>query len=529
MFIYKKIRRSIIRKADDESVLERLMSFIEEHYGLFAAAVFAALSNAGDSITTSAVAEVMNAYRSAAERYRTDNAPETRPFAPGIHTSAPNSGAPPRAAEGPIPIEHILANTVTGNVIDELVRAFEDDDIQTAYESALSHGITSVSNDLKLPPPKQIQRLLPSPSFHYNEFYERWCSEHCGELIIEISDSQRENVRQIINNALQNGHSVNMAAKEIRRTVGLTERQTWANIRYSDRMYEELRKAHPNMRSAALRKLADEAADKYAQTQRRKRSIDIARTELAKAQMQASLEYIKWAQELGLIQDIHGEWVTSGKSNVCSVCRKLNHKAVDLTKDPLPPLHPRCACGIRFVSGTAESEISELRGIKPSDYAQYIRYRDRLGENNVGSIDSFIDLKYNNSDGWAELKYIYRNINGRPIEYARIDYELKKHGITGKGKACPVEPVNVKGWRPHAEKRLIERGISQEQALEYMNNAIVMMKKYPEPNTQLNFYSEDGVIGILQNNGKVCTTLSKDDFRNDTKRIIEVSNKWLRS
>ena len=446
MFIYKKIRRSIIRKADDESVLERLMSFIEEHYGLFAAAVFAALSNAGDGITTSAVAEVMNAYRSAAERYRTDNAPETRPFAPEIHTSAPNSGAPPHAAEGPIPIEHILEDTVTGNVIDELVRVFEDNDIQTAYESALSHGITSVSNDLKLPPPNQIQRLLPAPSFHYNEFYERWCSEHCGELIIEISDSQRENVRQIINNALQNGHSVDKAAKEIRRTVGLTERQTWANIRYSDRMYEELKKAHPHMSSTTLRKLADEAADKYAQTQRRKRSIDIARTELAKAQMQASLEYIKWAQELGLIQDIHGEWVTSGNDKtVCSVCRKLNHKAVDLTKDPLPPLHPRCACSIRFVSGTAESEISELRGIKPSDYAQYIRYRDRLGENNVGSIDSFVDLKYNKPEEFDKLSREYHTISeiskknwsesfksqaiDAYYEFRNYDIEMSSHAI----------------------------------------------------------------------------------------------------
>ena len=425
MFIYKKIRRIIIQKADDESILERLMSFIEEHYGLFAAAVFSALSNAGASITTSAVAEVMNTYRSAAERYRTDDAPEKRP-------STPNSGAPPDAAEGPIPIEHILEDTATGNVIDELVKAFEDDDIQKAYESALSHGITSVSNDLKLPSTKKIQSLLPAPSFHYNEFYERWCSEHCGKLIIEISDSQRENVRQIINNALQNGHSVDKAAKEIRRTVGLTERQTWANIRYSDRMYEELKKVHPHMSSTTLRKLADEAADKYAQTQRRKRSIDIARTELAKAQMQASLEYIKWAQELGLIQDIYGEWVTSGKSNVCPVCRELNHKAVDLKKDPLPPLHPRCACGIRFVSGSAESEIAELRGIKPSDYAQYIRYRDRLGENNVGSIDIFIDLNYNKPEEFKLLMDYFdsRGTNMISAFTTFDDYKLYKDRIS---------------------------------------------------------------------------------------------------
>lgn len=167
---------------------------------------------------------------------------------------------------------------------------------------------------------------------------------------------------------------------------------------------------------------------------------------------------------------------------------------------------------------------------RSADKEQHERYKKVLGTKNVPkSLDEFQDLKYNDSEGWADLKYYYRNIGDRPIEYVKIDRDLEKAGVTGKGKAYPVETVNVKGWRPHAETRLRERGISKEQALKYMNTAIVMMKKYPEPNTQLNFYSEDGVIGILQKNNKVCTTLSKDDFRNDTKRIIEVSNKWLRS
>ncbi|MDO5804568.1 MAG: hypothetical protein Q4P35_05530 [Clostridia bacterium] len=55
-----------------------------------------------------------------------------------------------------------------------------------------------------------------------------------------------------------------------------------------------------------------------------------------------------------------------------------------------------------------------------------------------------------------------------------------------------------------------------------------MMKKYPEPNTQNNYYSEDGVIGIHISDKTVCTTYSKDDFKGDALKILEVAKKWLK-
>ena len=164
-----------------------------------------------------------------------------------------------------------------------------------------------------------------------------------------------------------------------------------------------------------------------------------------------------------------------------------------------------------------------------SDREQYKKYIGILGKNNMPeTFDKFQLLKYNNIDEWDDLKYYARNINGRPIEYVKIDRELEKLGIANKGKAYPVDDIEVKGWRSHALSRLISRGITENQALGYKDNAIVMMKKYPEPNTQNNYYSKDGVIGVRLNDGLVCTAFSKAEYKSDTEKILEVSEKWLK-
>lgn len=137
-------------------------------------------------------------------------------------------------------------------------------------------------------------------------------------------------------------------------------------------------------------------------------------------------------------------------------------------------------------------------------------------------------MKYNKSKEWEDVKYYARNINGRPIEYVKIDRELAKMGITNKGRAYPVEDIEIEGWRGHAENRLIKRNITKDEALAYKDNAIVMMKKFPEPNTQFNYYSDDGVFGVRSFDGLVCTAFSNVEFKSDTKNILEVAKKWLK-
>lgn len=166
---------------------------------------------------------------------------------------------------------------------------------------------------------------------------------------------------------------------------------------------------------------------------------------------------------------------------------------------------------------------------RSSDKKQYAEYINVLGQKNMPkTFDLFQDMKYNYVSQFEDLKYYYRNINGRPIEYVKIDRDLDKLGITNKGKAYPVEDIEIKGWRVHAEKRLKERNIQKTEALKYKNSAIIMMKKYPEPQTQNNYYSDSGVLGVRKFDGLVCTAYTKDEFKDDTIKILEEAKKWLK-
>lgn len=152
-----------------------------------------------------------------------------------------------------------------------------------------------------------------------------------------------------------------------------------------------------------------------------------------------------------------------------------------------------------------------------------------LGAKNVPStLDKFVDMKYNDSEKWEELKYYYRNIKGRPIEYVKIDRELELMGITGKGKAYPSENIVINGWRTHAEQRLKQSNLTKDTALQFKNEAIAAMKRYPNPNTQVNYYSKQGILGIKESDGIVQTVIGCDRYGTDTNKILEVMEKWLK-
>lgn len=202
----------------------------------------------------------------------------------------------------------------------------------------------------------------------------------------------------------------------------------------------------------------------------------------------------------------------------CEECQPLDGKTFKLSEKiegvNYPTIHPHCRCtttlpteyakrwardpltgeGYKIEDMTYSEWIESLtdeqkqafdKNVKmyknrSSDKKQYAEYINVLGQKNMPkTFDLFQDLKYNRVNEYDDLKYYYRNINGRPIEYVKIERELNKLGITNKGKAYPVEDIEIKGWRVHAEKRLKERYIQKVEALKYKNNAIVMMKNIP--------------------------------------------------
>lgn len=260
-------------------------------------------------------------------------------------------------------------------------------------------------------------------------------------------------------------------------------------------------------------------------------------------------------------------------AKTCDVCASLDGNTFDIGKavegKNMPPIHPHCMCytvigDVALTSRYAKDPITgkgyKVRGdmtynewkeslteeqrtaIKAyrnrhTDKAQYNRYIERLGKENVPkSLDLFQKMKYNDSETWHDLKYFYRNINERPIEYVKIDRALLKLGITNKGKAYPVDKTINAYILPdigskdeyHIMKRMRERNITDDEIRYFKDNAVVSFKQW-NGNRYMNF--NNGGISIIskKDDGWIYKTAwKKEDFDEDTLKILEVVNKYVK-
>lgn len=272
--------------------------------------------------------------------------------------------------------------------------------------------------------------------FDYSAFYTKWCDERAGNLIANINDTQRENVKSIINTALQQGDTPYFAARRIKDTVGLTERQLNQNTRYYENMRNTLRENNPKLTDYEINSRAAKAARRMADKQRAKRAKDIARTEIVTAHNQANRAYIQWAIEHGYMQNVYRRWVTSNNDNVCPICVALNGQTVPFDKPynvpsdikyngpeiMAPPVHTNCCCGEEFFTGDnnkipsvpnkwdSMSEAEKKACVNYyADKSQYAEYKKQLGAENVPkTLEDFQKLKYNNKEEWDKLKAAYR-------------------------------------------------------------------------------------------------------------------------
>lgn len=291
----------------------------------------------------------------------------------------------------------------------------------------------------------------------------------------------------------------------------------------------------------------------------------LVRTEVSRMHNNATLKGykatgVKWYTWLGTLD-----------ARTCELCGELDGQHFKLsdavTGKTLPPRHPNCRCtttayypdenrkGKRIARDPEtgrnyyidrgktyedwRKEIAKKYGDNALEKAQK-RIRNRaydalqmktmhqaLPEDVPLKLAKFQDVKYNDPEKWEDLRYYFRNLNGRPVAYVKIDRELEKAGILKRGRAYPVELIEITGWRGHAEKRLQERGLTKEQAADFMKDAVVMFKRYPEPNTVNDYYTHDGLIGVRVKDGVVQTTYGKGDFGKETEKILEVVDKYV--
>ena len=248
-------------------------------------------------------------------------------------------------------------------------------------------GIGRIVQQLDLPNPTVVTSLLTDTatdaakitatgldmSFTLdNPAVERWAAKYTGDLITGVTNETKLAVREIVRSGFVEGIPPRTQARQIRRIVGLTERDAGVVDRF----------LRGQLENGIATKRAEQQADRMAARLLRRRAETIARTESIKAANRG--QYVAWqdAADQGLIDRTRTRvvWVATTDKRICAICAVLDGKtvkfgdqftsnvqAVDYTstngtitvattkplKTPIveqtPPAHPRCRCSLGLV------------------------------------------------------------------------------------------------------------------------------------------------------------------------------------
>ncbi|MCD8195899.1 MAG: phage head morphogenesis protein [Lachnospiraceae bacterium] len=186
---------------------------------------------------------------------------------------------------------------------------------------------------------------------------ESWVQSHGAELVTRMTADGKEAISALIRYTTEGNMTVDELARAIRPTIGLTNPQAQANIRYYANIKAQLLENNPNMKDATAAKRAREASIRYAARQHRERAQMIAETELAWAYNKGADNAVKQAVADGLLPKMKAVWSTAADELVCATCGAMDGVAIDLGSDfylpsgavkTVPPAHPRCRCAVAY-------------------------------------------------------------------------------------------------------------------------------------------------------------------------------------
>ena len=199
---------------------------------------------------------------------------------------------------------------------------------------------------------------------------ERWISAHGAEWVTQVSEESREAISAMVRYAARGNMTVDELARAIRPTIGLTERQAKANLRFYERVKEQTKKdlleRNPNMKESTAAKRAEkrarESAVRYAAKQHRQRAQTIAETELAFAYNKGADDAVQWLTNEKLLPRMKRKWSTAADERVCEICGELDGVEIEMEdsfdfkgrllfaeQKQTPPAHPRCRCAVCYV------------------------------------------------------------------------------------------------------------------------------------------------------------------------------------
>ena len=249
-----------------------------------------------------------------------------------------------------------------------------------------------------------------------------WASTRAAELVVEITEQMRLNIRNTITSSTLGDMTVQQAAEEIAATLPLTERDALAVNKYYERQVDRLTKT--GLSEAKVRTKAKMLRDNYALKLTQSRASTIARTEIASAASQGRLLGWEAGIESGMVDgDSVKEWIA--EPTACEICAGMDGRTIPWNEEfpagmMMPPAHPNCRCSA---------------AILPPDYAD-----------SVFTNQAMIKSKVNN----FEIEFA-KHLSGKHNQkthaggHEHIDGKIVVTGLSGYKESSPKDmPVPPK-------------------------------------------------------------------------------------
>ncbi len=271
----------------------------------------------------------------------------------------------------------------------------------------------------------------------------------------------------------------------------------WHGKRFSDRIWDNTNRLAEEAQNLVVKSLiSGESLSKTASELSTRFQVEkyhattLVHTETAHIQAMADMQAYK---DLGIEQY---KYLATLDYATCEMCQPLDGKIFNLSEAReginYPTIHPRCRCtttmnmnfdsrrvrnpitgrneiidGSTTYSEWVQSLTSEQKtaldlsrkknSSRAADKLQFAEYKNRLGTKAVGrSFDSFVEIKYNDSERWSELKRMYR-YEGHPYLQNKFDYDYKgdKNFIS---KSTSIDSMKtIAGYRSDKKLRDVER------------------------------------------------------------------------
>lgn len=248
----------------------------------------------------------------------------------------------------------VLSSIEAGDFTDaqaRILRAVTDltidpADIRNSLYDAHDHGMRSTTIGVQ----KRAKDMGLRFDFDFkavNEESVRWAAQHSADLVVEITNDQRNTLRALVDRSIVSGEPPAKLAKNIRQVVGLHSKWATAVQSYEQRL----------LRGGMTPDKARAAANRYADQLLRKRATNIARTETLRAQNEGQRALWKQLGSQGFLDPdlVRRKWLITGDEKLCPYCSTMvGEKAYaqiegsfSTPKGPIyaPPMHPQCRCG----------------------------------------------------------------------------------------------------------------------------------------------------------------------------------------